>query len=99
VWDRHRWYQKIDKDTRPSDLFKKHFYGCFIDDEFGLQNRDAIGVDRLLLEVDYPHSDSSWPNSRKRAQEVLVSVSDSDARKIAEDNARQLFRFPRLGWK
>jgi predicted TIM-barrel fold metal-dependent hydrolase len=99
VWDRHRWYQEIDKQARPSDLFRKHFYGCFIDDEFGIQNRDAVGVDRLLLEVDYPHSDSSWPNSRKRACEVLASVSDGDARKIAEDNARELFRFPREGWK
>jgi|KBSSwiStaDraftv2_1062776.scaffolds.fasta_scaffold00081_14 predicted TIM-barrel fold metal-dependent hydrolase len=95
VWERHRWYQKIDRNTRPSDLFREHFYGCFIDDEFGIQNRDAIGVERLLLEVDYPHSDSSWPNSRKRASEVLASVPDGDARKIAEDNAREVFNFPR----
>ena len=25
TWFRHRWYQDIDKDTRPSDLFSKHF--------------------------------------------------------------------------
>jgi predicted TIM-barrel fold metal-dependent hydrolase len=95
VWDRHRWYQNIDRDTRPSDLFRKHFWGCFIDDEHGLRNRDEIGVDRILLEIDYPHSDSHWPNSRKRASEVLATVSDEDARKITETNARELLRFPR----
>ena len=37
VWERHRYYQAIDFDTRPSDLFRKHFWGCFIDDEHGLE--------------------------------------------------------------
>ena len=39
VWARHRYYQPIDFDTRPSDLFKKHFWGCYIEDEFGIKNR------------------------------------------------------------
>ena len=95
VWDRHRWYQDIDRETRPSDLFRKHFWGCFIDDEHGLENRDTIGVDRILLEIDYPHSDSHWPNSRKRATEVLANVPDDEAHKITELNARDLLRFPR----
>jgi predicted TIM-barrel fold metal-dependent hydrolase len=95
VWERHRWYQDIDKNTRPSDLFRQHFWGCFIDDEFGLRNRHHIGLDRILLEIDYPHSDSHWPNSRKRASEVLADVPDDEAHKITELNARELLRFPR----
>ena len=96
VWSRHRYYMKnIDFDARPSDLFRKHFWGCFIDDEFGVENRHAIGVDRIMLEIDYPHSDSNWPNSRKRASEVLATVSDDEAKKIAETNARTMLRFPR----
>ncbi|HTK65574.1 MAG TPA: amidohydrolase family protein, partial [Pseudonocardia sp.] len=44
TWERHKYYQDIDFDTRPSDLFRKHFWGCFIDDEHGLTNRHAIGI-------------------------------------------------------
>ena len=95
VWERHRYYQPIDFDTRPSDLFRKHFWGCFIDDEFGVKNLDAIGTDRVMLEIDYPHSDSNWPNSRKRAAEVLADVPDDVVEKIAETNARTMLRFPR----
>jgi len=95
VWERHRYYQPIDFDARPSDLFRKHFWGCFIDDEFGVKNRDAIGIDRIMLEIDYPHSDSNWPNSRKRAAEVLADVPDDEVEKIAETNARTMLRFPR----
>jgi predicted TIM-barrel fold metal-dependent hydrolase len=94
AWERHRWYQDIDKHTRPSELFRKHFWGCFIDDDFGVRNRDIIGIDRITYEVDYPHSDSNWPNSRKRVAEMLADVPDEDAHKIVELNARELYNFP-----
>ncbi|GAB86269.1 amidohydrolase family protein [Gordonia rubripertincta] len=96
VWDRHRYYQNIDFDARPSDLFRKHFWGCFIDDEHGLKNRHAIGIDRLTLEIDFPHSDSNWPNSRKRAAEVLRDVPDDECSLIVEENARRMLNFPRV---
>lgn len=93
VWERHRYYQNIDFDTRPSDLFRKHFWGCFIDDEFGVASRHAVGVDRIMLEIDFPHSDSNWPNSRKRAAEVLADVPDDECEMIAGLNARRMLRF------
>jgi predicted TIM-barrel fold metal-dependent hydrolase len=95
TWERHRYYQDIDFDTRPSDLFREHFWGCFIDDEHGLVNRHQIGIDRITLEIDYPHSDSNWPNSRKRASEVLADVPDDEVEKIVETNARRMLHFPR----
>jgi predicted TIM-barrel fold metal-dependent hydrolase len=93
TWERHRYYTEIDKDTRPSDLFRKHVWGCFIDDEFGLANRHAIGIERITWEGDYPHSDSNWPNSRTRAAEVLADVPDEEVHRIVELNARELFCF------
>ncbi len=95
VWERHRYYQSIDFDARPSDLFRQHFYGCFIDDEHGLANRHVIGVDRITIESDYPHSDSTWPNTRKRAAEVLAEVPDDECSLIVEENARRMLNFPR----
>jgi predicted TIM-barrel fold metal-dependent hydrolase len=95
TWERHRWYQKIDFDQRPSELFKQHFWGCFIDDRFGVFAREWIGVDRITLEIDYPHSDSMWPNSRKHATDVFLDVPDEEVRMMVETNARGLYSFPR----
>jgi hypothetical protein len=95
TWERHRWYQDISRTDRPSDLVKRHFWGCFIDDVHGIANRHTIGVENLLIEVDYPHSDSNWPNSRKRIAETLVDVPDDEVARIVETNARGLLRFPR----
>lgn len=94
-WEKHRWYQKVDFDTRPSELFRKHFYGCFIEDNGGLKLRHEIGVDRILMEIDYPHSDSVWPNSRKVAAASLQDIPDDEVSLIVEENARRMLRFPR----
>jgi predicted TIM-barrel fold metal-dependent hydrolase len=94
TWERHRWYQNIDMDARPSDLFRKHFFGCFIDDVHGMKNRYEIGIDRLTFEVDYPHSDSNWPNTRRRAAELFADIPDDEVHRIVELNVRELFRFP-----
>lgn len=95
TWERHRWYQDIDFDQRPSELMDKHFWGCFIDDQFGVAVRDLIGIDRITCEIDYPHSDSLWPNSRKHYTELFLDVPDDDVHKMVELNARELYNFPR----
>ncbi len=95
TWERHRWYTGVNTAVRPSDLFRDHIFGCFIADEAGVEMRDLIGVDNIMWEGDYPHSDSNFPSSRTKLDGVLASVPDGDARKIAELNARRVFNFPR----
>lgn len=94
TWERHRFYQNVNQDVRPSDLFRKHIHGCFIDDAFGVKNRYDIGVDLMTWECDYPHSDSFWPKSKARAEEVFADVPDEEVHKIVELNARRLYNFP-----
>jgi predicted TIM-barrel fold metal-dependent hydrolase len=93
TWDRHRYYSDVDQTTRPSDLFRTHMWGCFIDDVAGVKNRYDIGVDRITWECDYPHSDSNWPNSRHRVAEMLADVPDEEVHRIVELNARELLCF------
>jgi predicted TIM-barrel fold metal-dependent hydrolase len=93
TWERHKFYTGIDLETRPSDLFRRHIWGCFIEDEVGIRERHTIGLDHITWEGDYPHSDSLWPHSRKRAEELLADVPDEEAHQIVELNARRLFNF------
>ncbi|MDP3893578.1 MAG: amidohydrolase family protein [Nocardioides sp.] len=95
VWERHRWYNDVNKEVRPSELFTDHIFGCFISDNAGIEARHRIGVDNIMFESDYPHSDSNWPHTRKILEEALVDVPDEEARKMVELNARRLYRFPR----
>ncbi|MFQ6396278.1 amidohydrolase family protein [Nocardia sp. KC 131] len=94
TWERHRFYQNVNQETRPSELFFKHIHGCFIDDRFGVEVRHHIGVERITWECDYPHSDSYWPKSRAYAAEVLAGVPDDEVHQMVELNTRRLYNFP-----
>jgi predicted TIM-barrel fold metal-dependent hydrolase len=91
TWERTR--INVDRSMRPSELFNRHFWTCFISDAAAIKMRELIGVDKLMYETDYPHNDSNWPNGRKVLEEMLVDVPDDDARAIAGLNARQLYDF------
>jgi predicted TIM-barrel fold metal-dependent hydrolase len=95
TWERHRWYTGVNPDVRPSDLFRGHVFGCFIADQAGLEVRHSIGIDNIMFEGDYPHSDSNFPASREKLAAALHDVADDEAAAIAERNARRLFNFPR----
>ena len=98
VWEAHRrWYTAIDSERPPSETVRRNIWGCFIADRFGIESRHAIGIDRIMWEGDYPHSDSAWPESRKRAAEALAEVPDEEVRRIVETNARELFHFDGAG--
>src|SRR5713101_2276263 len=79
--------------TLPSETFREHIFGCFIDDIHGADCIDGIGIDNIMIETDYPHTDSSWPNSIELAHKRLAGRSDADMYKILQGNARRVFRF------
>ena len=75
--------------------FREHVFGCFIDDVHGVKNLDDIGVDNVMIETDYPHSDSTWPNCIEYAHKQLArrSLTDEEKYKILRGNAERLFRW------
>ncbi|MEU5880490.1 amidohydrolase family protein [Spirillospora sp. NPDC047279] len=92
-WSRQKYWAGGDLDIPPSELFRDRIFGCFISDGTGIEARHRIGVDQILFESDYPHSDCQWPHTRKVLGEALADVPDDEARKIVELNARRIFRF------
>jgi predicted TIM-barrel fold metal-dependent hydrolase len=81
----------------PTELFRRHIYGCFIDDRFGVANLDLIGVDNVMLETDYPHGDGTYPNSLPNAQRLLGGLDDDTRYKIMQGNARRVFHLEEVG--
>ncbi len=80
----------------PSELFKDHVYGCFFDDPVGLRNIDAIGVDNVTYESDYPHSDSTWPHTAKIAAEQTADLPDDIVYKVLRGNAIEMLHLDHL---
>jgi predicted TIM-barrel fold metal-dependent hydrolase len=89
VWMEHRAWAGV-KDLvpePPSSYFRKQVYGCFFRDRHGLESLASIGVDNVTFETDYPHTDSTWPHTKKVAEEMMQGLSAETVYKIVRGNA------------
>ncbi len=85
--------------TLPSEQVKGRVYGCVFDDLHGLINRDAVGTDHILWETDYPHSDGTFPHSRKIAHELFTAagMNAQECRMVLRSNAVKAYGLDRFG--
>ena len=77
----------------PSEVFREHILACYITDPSGLVLRDRIGIDNIAWECDYPHTDTTWPESPEFAWGELQTAgcSDDEIHKITWQNACRFF--------
>jgi predicted TIM-barrel fold metal-dependent hydrolase len=77
----------------PSEVFREHSLACYISDPSGLMLRDRIGIDIIAWECDYPHTDTTWPESPEYAMKEFAEAgcSDSDIHAITWENACRFF--------
>jgi predicted TIM-barrel fold metal-dependent hydrolase len=79
---------------RPSEVLRRNFWFCSIDDPSAVTQRDVIGVDHIMVESDYPHADSSWPDTQRVLTDTWGAIADGELRAIAGGNAARLFGHP-----
>ena len=94
IYERHHaWTGQDFGHQLPSQLFRERVVVCFIDDPAGIEARHRVGVDRITWEADYPHSDSTWPQSPERLMKSLPGVPDDEINAMTHENAMSHYRF------
>ena len=83
-----------DKKLSPSDVLRRNFWFCMIDDPSTISTRHAIGVENILFESDYPHGDGTWPDTQKVIDDVLGDLPVEEIRMITHQNAAKVYDFP-----
>jgi predicted TIM-barrel fold metal-dependent hydrolase len=81
-------------DMLPSEVLRRNFWFCSIDDPSAVGQRHKIGVDHIMVESDYPHADSSWPDTQRILVENWGALPEDELRAVAGGNASRLFRHP-----
>jgi predicted TIM-barrel fold metal-dependent hydrolase len=103
VWMEHRAWGGVQGviPEPPSTYWFRQIYGCFYRDRHGLESLHRIGVDNVTFETDYPHTDSTWPYTRKIFAEQVTELDDETMWKIARGNAIRMLRLdPETGrWR
>lgn len=101
MWEQDRAYMKEQYEVAPnlpSSYFRSNLYVTFFSDQLGLRLLDDLGVDNVLCETDYPHNDTTWPDSQAylRKQTEAVGLDKVTTEKIVRGNAIRLFRIDEL---
>jgi predicted TIM-barrel fold metal-dependent hydrolase len=81
-------------DIRPAEVLQRNFWFCTLDDPSTIDTRHRIGVDRIMLEVDYPHGDGTWPDTQSVVEKYWGHIPDDELRMMCCENAAKLFRHP-----
>jgi predicted TIM-barrel fold metal-dependent hydrolase len=89
----HEWTFADFKGERPSDVFKRQIVTCFIDDQFGLKSLEYMNSDMVCYEVDYPHSDTLWPNCPEHLWASVLGQSDEIINKVTHENAMRVMNY------
>ena len=77
------------------ELLRRSFWFASLEDPSAFRLLEVVGEDRLMVESDYPHGDSTWPDTQALLRsETEGVISPADIRKVCHENAAALFRHP-----
>jgi predicted TIM-barrel fold metal-dependent hydrolase len=88
-------------DVTPVEVFRRNFFFTTFWDPSGFKLVDDIGPDRVMVEVDYPHGDSTWPDSQEVLRRQLAGLPPDTVAQVTHGTACDVYRFgppPASGW-
>jgi predicted TIM-barrel fold metal-dependent hydrolase len=86
-------FVKPELKEKPSHYIANQIHSTFQWDPTGLNNIERTGVAPLMWGSDYPHSEGTYPHSRKIVDELSKDLTDDQARAMFGGTAAKLFKF------
>ena len=91
AFKRHRNAEKLTIDKLPSEYFKRQVYATFFNDHVGGRLFSWWGADNCMWSNDYPHQNSTWPNSRDVIARDMGHLAAADRAKLLNTNVTKLY--------
>lgn len=91
TWERQRYWVDSKLQDRPSLFMDRNVYGSFINDRVGIVNRNLPGAGNIMWSSDYPHSETSFPNSLDVIARDFEGVPEQDVRAIVCERASRVY--------
>jgi predicted TIM-barrel fold metal-dependent hydrolase len=76
---------------KPSEVFRRQVWVTVQDDQLGLDILHHFGDDKVMWACDYPHPDSTFPESQAVVDRLMRDVPPAARRRVLRDNARALY--------
>jgi predicted TIM-barrel fold metal-dependent hydrolase len=102
VWERSNLYDEGMRDrvsNRPSSYIAGRMFFCMFDDVFAIESRERIGMSQLMVEVDYPHADSTYPSSELVIGKMVerAHLTQDETNMLVRNNAISCYGLERYG--
>jgi predicted TIM-barrel fold metal-dependent hydrolase len=81
-------------DPDPAQLLHDNFWFTSLEDPSGFRMLDIIGEDKVMVETDFPHMDSTWPRSQEMIRGEMAHLSRATIEKVCFRNAADLYQHP-----
>jgi predicted TIM-barrel fold metal-dependent hydrolase len=79
-------------DRLPSEVFRAQCFVTFQEDVVGLRLHDLIGEGSMMWASDYPHSETTWPDSQATVEREFKGINDETRARILSKNCVELYR-------
>jgi len=98
VWQEHNAWQHSKRlcPEPPSSYYYDRVFGCFTWDRHGVRSLEEVGENNICFETDYPHTDTTWPNSKEYCEKMLEGVDEDQQYKILRGNAIRMLELDRV---
>jgi predicted TIM-barrel fold metal-dependent hydrolase len=91
TWEKQRFWVESPLTDTPSFYMERNIFASFINDREGVLNRKQTGGRNIMWSSDYPHSETSFPNSRKVIARDFAGIPVADVQEIICHRARRLY--------
>jgi predicted TIM-barrel fold metal-dependent hydrolase len=92
IWHKHRHWTKNELVEPPSFYMARQVYGTFLDDAVGVETRHFAGAGNIMWSSDYPHSETTWPESRAVIEKNFKGVPEADKYRMLAGIAKELYQ-------
>jgi predicted TIM-barrel fold metal-dependent hydrolase len=91
TWHKQRHWVKSVLEHAPSYFWERNIYGSFIHDRAGILMRSLPGAGNIMWSSDYPHSETTFPHSLAKIDELFEGVPEDEKNMIIGGRAKALF--------
>jgi predicted TIM-barrel fold metal-dependent hydrolase len=97
VWEQHNAWLNSKKlcPEPPSTYYYDRVFGCFTWDRHGVRSLDEVGPNNICFETDYPHTDTTWPDTKAYCEQILEGMDEQDKYNILRGNAIKMLDLDR----
>ena len=85
---------KSQMNLRPGEYFERQIYATFFNDPPSRMLLGEWGTKNCMWSNDYPHPNSTWPNSREVIERDLGHLKPNVKKRLLSENVRELYGLP-----